>query len=181
MLYKKSEPKIEFQKFKEEDYILSRHEGFSTLAIHSGCEPEPIHGSVNVPIHMTSTYAQRDMAHPYGKFDYTRGGNPTRHAVEECLAAIEYGKYCVAYSSGCGATTTLLHILKTGDHVIACDDVYGGTQRYMRVYAQDKFGIHVDFADMTKLENVEKLIKAETKMIWIETPTNPTLKMVDIE
>jgi len=78
MIYKKSEPKVEFEKFKEEDYILCKHEGFATMAIHEGCEPEPVHGSVNVPIHMTSTYAQKDIAQPYGKFDYTRGGNPTR-------------------------------------------------------------------------------------------------------
>lgn len=94
------------------------------------------------------------MAQPYGKFDYTRGGNPTRHYVEECLAALEYGKYCITYSSGCGATATILHTLKTGDHIIVCDDVYGGTQRYMRVYAQDKFGVKADFVDMTNLENV---------------------------
>ncbi len=82
MIYKKSEPKVQYEKFKEEDYLLCRHEGFATLAIHKGCEPEPNHGSVNVPIHMTSTYAQNDMAQPYGKYDYTRGGNPTRGFVE---------------------------------------------------------------------------------------------------
>lgn len=94
------------------------------------------------------------MAQPYGKFDYTRGGNPTRWAVEQCLASLEYGKYCTTFASGCGATASILHILKSGDHIISCDDVYGGTQRYMRMYAQDKFGVKVDFVDMTNLANV---------------------------
>lgn len=85
------------------------------------------------------------------------------------------------FASGCGATAAILHTLKAGDHIIACDDVYGGTQRYMRVYAEDKFGINVDFVDMTNLENIEKAIKPNTKLLWIETPTNPTLKMIDIE
>jgi len=82
MIYEKHVSKVEFTKFKEEDYLPHKHEGFATLSIHEGCKPEPIHGSVNVPIHMTSTYAQKDIGNPYGKFDYTRGGNPTRYAVE---------------------------------------------------------------------------------------------------
>ena len=154
MIYKKAQRKVEFERFSEEQYLPHKHEGFSTLAIHEGSEPEPIHGSVNTPVHLTSTYAQKDIGEPFGKFDYTRGGNPTREAVEKCLAAIEYGKYSTVFASGCGATAVILHTLKTGDHIIACDDVYGGTQRYMRVYAEDKFGIKVDFVDMTVLENI---------------------------
>lgn len=181
MFYKKTQPTLEFERFTEKDFMPHRHEGFATLAIHQGSKPEPIHGSVNVPIHMTSTYAQKDINEPFGQFDYTRGGNPTRFALEECLASIEYGKYCTVFASGCGATAAILHTLKSGDHIIACDDVYGGTQRYMRLYAQDKFGIEVDFVDMTDLANIEKAIKPTTKLIWIETPTNPTMKMIDIE
>jgi cystathionine gamma-lyase len=130
---------------------------------------------------LTSTYAQRDIAQPYGKFDYTRGGNPTREALEKCLAAVEYGDYAITFASGCGATATILHILSTGDHLIVCDDVYGGTQRYMRRFANERNGFNAEFIDITYVENVTKSIKENTKMVWIETPTNPTMKLIDIE
>ena len=113
MLYKKSEPKIQYQKFSKEEYLPYEHEGFSTIAIHEGQDPEPIHGSVNVPIHMSTTYAQKDINEPFGKFDYTRGGNPTREALEKCLAGIEYGKHCITFASGCGATAAIMHTLKS--------------------------------------------------------------------
>jgi len=141
MLYPKKEPKIKYQKFTEEDYLPHPHPGFSTLAIHAGQAPEPIHGSVNVPIHLSSTFAQKDIGELYSTFDYTRGGNPTRQALEECLTALEYGKAAITFSSGCGATATLLHTLKTGDHILVCDDVYGGTQRYMRRFFADNHGM----------------------------------------
>lgn len=156
-----------FETFPESEYLPFRHPGFATLAIHAGQEPEPIHGSVNVPIHMTSTYAQRDIAQPYGKFDYTRGGNPTREALENCLSAIEYGHYAIAFASGCGATATILHTLSKGDHLIVCDDVYGGTQRYMRRFANEKNGFDAEFIDITYVENVTKALKPSTKMVWI--------------
>lgn len=181
MLYKHPEPKIKYEKFALEEYLPVKHEGFSTLAIHAGQDPDPTHGSVNFPIHLTSTYAQKDIAQPYGKFDYTRGGNPTREALEACLAAIEYGKHAITFASGCGATATLMHLFKTGDHVIACDDVYGGTQRYLRMFSEAKHGINIEFVDMTEVQNVTKQIRTETKLVWIESPTNPTLKLVDIE
>lgn len=181
MLYPKNEKKIQYERFSEEEYLPFKHEGFHTKAIHHGQEPEPVHGSVNVPIHMSSTYAQRDIAEPFGKFDYTRGGNPTREALEKLIAGIEYGKYSVTFASGCGATAAILHTLKSGDHIVVCDDVYGGTQRYMRLFARDKFGLEVDFVDMTNLENLENVIRENTKLIWIETPTNPTLKIIDIQ
>ena len=130
---------------------------------------------------MSSTYAQKDIATLYSKHDYTRCGNPTRDALEQCLTAIEYGKQAITFSSGCGATATLLHTLKTGDHVIVCDDVYGGTQRYMRRFFNEKHGMEPEFVDITSVENVIKAIKENTKMIWIETPTNPTMKVIDIE
>jgi cystathionine gamma-lyase len=181
MLYKQPESKVQYEKFTEEDYLPFKHPGFATLAIHVGSEPEPIHGSVNVPIHLTSTYAQKDIAQPYGKFDYTRGGNPTREALEKCLAAVEYGTHAITFASGCGATATILHTLKQGDHIIVCDDVYGGTQRYMRRFFSEKHGIETEFIDITLVENVEKAIKPNTKLVWIETPTNPTLKLIDID
>lgn len=108
---------------------------------------------------MSSTYAQKDLNQPFGNFDYTRGGNPTRQALEECLSACEYGKHCITFASGCGATATLMHTLSAGDHIVVCDDVYGGTQRYLRKFAQDKHGIKLDFVDMTNLENVIGALK----------------------
>lgn len=181
MIYQQHKPKVNYETFPESDYLPFRHPGFATLSIHAGQEPEPIHGSVNTPIHLTSTYAQRDIAQPYGKFDYSRGGNPTREALENCLAAVEYGAYAITFASGCGATATILHTLQQGDHVIVCDDVYGGTQRYMRRFANQNHGFDAEFVDITDAENVVKAIKTETKMVWIETPTNPTLKLIDIQ
>ena len=180
MLYKPKESNIKYEKFEEKDYLPHKHPGFATLAIHAGQPPEAVHGSVNVPIHMSSTYAQRDIAQPFGKFDYTRCGNPTREALEEALTAVEYGKACIAFASGSGATATLLHTLKAGDHIIVCDDVYGGTQRYMRKFFTENHGMSAEFADISDINNVVKAIKPETKMVWIETPTNPTLKLIDI-
>lgn len=107
--------------------------------------------------------------------------NPTRSALEAAVSAVEYGKHSIAFASGCGAMTAVLHLIKTGEHIIACDDVYGGTQRYMRLFAHDKFGIELDFVDMTNIENIAKAIKPNTRLVWVETPTNPTLKIVDLE
>ena len=130
---------------------------------------------------MSSTYAQHDIGQLYGKFDYTRAGNPTREAVEKLIGGIEFAKYCITYSSGCAGITSIFHMLKAGDHVISCDDVYGGTQRYMRLYARDKFGLKVDLVDQTNLDNITNLLTPETKVIWIETPSNPTIKIVNIK
>lgn len=134
-----------------------------------------------MPVHLSSTYAQKDIGELYSSFDYTRGGNPTRQALEECLTACEYGKAAITFASGCGATATLLHTLKTGDHIIVCDDVYGGTQRYMKRFFADNHGMSAEFVDITNHENVLNAIRKETKVLWIETPTNPTLKIIDIE
>ena len=153
MFYAKKEDKVVFEHFTKEQYMPVEHKGIATISIHDGHHPEPIHGSVNVPIHMSTTYAQKDINEPFGKFDYTRGGNPTREALEICIAGMEYAKFCTTFASGCGATAAILHTLKSGDHILVCDDVYGGTQRYMRLYARDKFGIQLDFLDMTNLAN----------------------------
>ena len=130
---------------------------------------------------MSSTYAQKDIATLYSKFDYSRGGNPTRDALESCLTALEYGHATITFASGCGATTTLLHTLKKTDHILVCDDVYGGTQRYMRKFIQEIHNMDVEFVDLTDIKNIKEKVKKETKMVWIESPTNPTLKVIDIE
>lgn len=161
--------------------LVKKHKGFSTTAIHCGQEPDPVTGSVNVPINLSTTYAQRFPGEPIGPYDYSRCGNPTREAFEKAMAGVEYAKYGLAFSSGCAAMTCILLLLKHGDHVICCDDVYGGTQRFMRKIAEDKGMLKFTFVDMTNPDNIVKQIQPNTKLIWIETPTNPTLKVCDIE
>jgi cystathionine gamma-lyase len=175
------------EKYKEviEKYMsevkIQPHPGFSTKAIHIGSEPDPIHGQVVVPIGLSTTYAQKSPGVMYSKFDYARVSNPTREAFERCLASLEYANYCIASSSGCATMTTILLQLTSGDHVIACDDVYGGTQRYFRRIANEKHKIEFDFVDLTDLDAVRKAIKKNTKLLWLESPTNPTLKICDIK
>lgn len=112
-------------------------------------------------------------------YDYSRTVNPTRTALEKCLAALEGGNYGLAFSSGMGAITTLMLLLKTGDHVVVCDDVYGGTYRLFHRVLED-FGLTFTFVDMTDLAATKRALRPNTKMVWIETPTNPLLKVVDI-
>jgi cystathionine gamma-lyase len=142
-----------------------------------------------VPISLATTFAQaspgvpsgRDSGLSYGKgFEYSRTGNPTRAAFEQAVAAAEHAKYAVAFASGMAATTTLIHLLKQGDHVVSIDDVYGGTQRYFRRVVAPTYGINFDFVDFNKPGELEAAIKPNTRMIWLETPTNPTLKIADI-
>lgn len=166
---------------KEAQKAQGHHPGFSTKCVHAGQPPEPVHGSVNIPIHLTSTYAQRAPAKPYGKFDYTRCGNPTSDALNELVTALEYGKHTWTFASGCGATTCLFSLWSHGDHVLLCDDVYGGTNRLTNKIFKERFGLDVEMIDMTDLKNVKSKIKKNTKMIWMETPTNPTLKLIDIK
>mmetsp|Transcript_4533 Transcript_4533/g.6682 ORF Transcript_4533/g.6682 Transcript_4533/m.6682 type:complete len:392 (+) Transcript_4533:22-1197(+) len=155
---------------------------FGTDAIHAGQKPDPHSGALITPISMSSTFAQKSPGKLYpGAYEYSRTSNPTRKALEDCLAALEGAKYGLMFSSGLGATATMLHTLKAGDHVVACDDMYGGTQRYFRTIAA-KFGIEFTFVDTTDLEAYEKaFVENKTKLVWIETPTNPTLKLTDIE
>jgi len=162
--------------------LVKDHRGFGTKAIHAGQEPDPISGGVTVAINLSTTYAQKFPGEPIGPYDYARCGHPTRDAFEKQMAAVEHGKYGMAFSSGCAATTTIIQtILSAGDHAICCDDVYGGTQRYMRQISQQRNNIEFTFVDMTNVENVTKAIKPNTKLIWVETPTNPTLKVCDVE
>lgn len=165
------------------------HHGFGTTAIHAGQNPDPFTGAVAVPISLASTFAQsspgvlygRNQENSFGKgWEYSRTGNPTRGAFERAIAACEKGKHAVAYSSGMAATTAAVHLLKQGDHVISIDDVYGGTQRYFRQTVHPTYGIDFDFVDMSDLAKIEAAIRPNTKMLWLESPTNPTLKVTDI-
>ncbi len=152
--------------------------GFATRAIHAGQEPDPTTGAIMTPIYLTSTFVQESPGVHKG-YEYSRTSNPTRKAYENCLASLESGKYGFAFASGCGATTTAMHLLKAGDHVVACDDMYGGTFRLFDKVIRHN-GVEFSFVDLTNPENFEKAIKPNTKLIWIETPTNPMLKLVDI-
>ena len=152
--------------------------GFATRAIHVGQDPESTTGAVIVPIYQTSTYAQKGVGEHSG-YEYSRTDNPTRTALQECLATLEEGKYGLAFASGLGATTTLMLMLKAGDHVVCGDDVYGGTYRLFQRVLTDH-GLRFDFVDTSDPEQVKTAIRSETKLIWLETPTNPLLKLAPI-
>ncbi len=152
---------------------------FSTRAIHAGQEPDPTTGAVITPIYQTSTYVQEEIGKHKG-YEYSRTGNPTRTALEECLASIEYASYGLAFASGLAAEQNVLHLLSSGDHVIVGEDVYGGTYRlFERVLT--RYGLTFSWVDATDLSNIKNAIQKNTKMIWLETPTNPLLQLVDIE
>ncbi|RNA12631.1 cystathionine gamma-lyase-like [Brachionus plicatilis] len=156
------------------------HYGFQTNAIHSGQEPEKWSSRTVVPpIVMGTTFKQYEPGKHAG-FEYGRSGNPTRNSLEECLAPLEKAKYALAFASGSAALTTMSYLLKSGDHILTVDDVYGGTNRFFRNCA-NRMGIETSFVDMLDLELTEKSFKSNTMMVWIETPTNPTLKLVDIK
>jgi len=149
-----------------------------TLCIHAGQTPDPVHGAVMTPIVLSSTFAQ-DGPGGYKDYDYSRAGNPTRTALEGCLAALEGAKHGVAFGSGCAATTAVLLGLKSGDHVLCGDDVYGGTFRiFDKVMKQ--WGLDATFMDMSDLAKVKDAMRPSTKLVWLETPSNPMLKIFDI-
>jgi cystathionine beta-lyase/cystathionine gamma-synthase len=151
---------------------------FATRAIHAGQDADPTTGATIVPIYATSTYTQAAVGEHKG-FDYSRVANPTRNALEIQLAAMEEARHCVAFASGLGAETAITALLSAGDHVVVSDDTYGGTYRlFTRVL--DRFGLTSTFVDMTDLNAVRAAIRPNTKMFWIETPTNPMLRIVDI-
>jgi cystathionine beta-lyase/cystathionine gamma-synthase len=150
-----------------------------TKVVHAGVEPDPRTGAIMTPIFQTSTYVQ-EAPNQHKGWDYSRAGNPTRDALEEAFAALENAKYGLAFSSGLAAEQAIIQILNPGDHVLVCDDVYGGTGRlFRRLFA--KYNLTFDFIDMTTVKNVEAAIKPNTRLVWIETPTNPLLKVIDIE
>ena len=149
-----------------------------TLAIHAGQEPDPTTGAIMTPIFQTSTYVQSSPGVHKG-YEYSRTQNPTRHALEACIAAVENGKHGIAFASGCATTDAVLHLLSAGDHVVACDDLYGGTYRlFTKVLA--RFGVEFTFADLSDPASLRQHLRPNTKMLWLETPTNPMLKLVDI-
>ncbi len=149
-----------------------------TLCIHAGQEPDPVSGAVMTPIVLSSTFWQ-DGPGGHKGYDYSRAGNPTRNALEACLAALEGGKHGITFGSGCAATTTILLGLKSGDHVLVGDDVYGGTFRIFDKVVKD-FGIEASFIDMTDPARVKAAMRKNTKLVWMETPSNPMLKIFDI-
>lgn len=150
----------------------------ATLMIHAGAEPDPSTGAIMTPIYQTSTYVQQAPGVHKG-YEYARSQNPTRFALESALAAIEQGKYALAFSSGVAATDAVLKLLQPDDEVIAANDMYGGTYRlFTKVY--EKFGIQFKFTDTTLPQNVQNAISPKTKLIWIETPTNPLMNITDI-
>ncbi|MGZ3417702.1 MAG: cystathionine gamma-synthase [Polyangiales bacterium] len=149
-----------------------------TLAIHAGYEPDPVHGAVMPPIVLSTTFAQEGPGAHKG-FDYGRSGNPTRNSLEACIAALEGGSHGLAYASGCAATTNVLHLLRPGDHILCGDDVYGGTFRILDKVMKP-LGYEMTFLDMSDLGRVQSAMKPNTKLVWMETPSNPMLKIFDI-
>jgi cystathionine beta-lyase/cystathionine gamma-synthase len=149
-----------------------------TLAIHAGQHPDPVHGAVMTPIVLSSTFAQDGPGNHKG-FDYSRSGNPTRNTLEACAAALEGAKHGLAFSSGCAATTTILHTLRPGDHVVCGDDVYGGTFRILDKVMRP-MGVQSTLVDMSDLARFEAALTPATRMVWLESPTNPMLKVSDI-
>ena len=150
---------------------------FETLAIHAGQDPDPAYGAVMTPIYQTSTYVQKKIGE--AAYDYARTANPTRTALQECIAALEGGKHGLAFASGMAAIDCVLRLLQPGDHVLASNDVYGGTYRiFERVFRN--YGIAFSFIEMGDLEAVRAALQLATRMVWVETPTNPLLKIADI-
>jgi cystathionine gamma-lyase len=152
---------------------------FATRTIHAGQHPDPTTGAVMVPIYASSTYAQESPGVHKG-YEYSRSQNPTRQAFERCIADLESGTEGFAFASGLAAEATVLDLLKTGDHVVVSDDVYGGTFRLFERVRRASAGLAFDFVDMSDIANVERALRPQTKMIWVETPTNPLLKLADL-
>ncbi|TQV71421.1 cystathionine gamma-synthase [Aliikangiella marina] len=153
---------------------------FDSLVIHGGQAPDPSTGAVMPPIYQTSTYVQAAPGDHQG-FEYSRSQNPTRFAYERCIASLEGGTRGFAFASGMAATSTILELVDSGDHVVAMDDLYGGTFRLFDKVRKRSAGVEFDFVDMTDIEALKAAIKPETKLIWVETPTNPMLKLVDLK
>lgn len=152
---------------------------FGTKAVHAGVEPDPSTGAIMTPIYQTSTYVQEEPAKHKG-FAYARGANPTRNALQKSLAALENGNFALCFSSGMGATDAVIKLLNPGDEVITSNDLYGGSYRmFKRVF--ERFGIKFHFIDLTNADNIRQYINANTKLIWLETPSNPLMNIIDIK
>ena len=154
--------------------------GFETRSIHSGQSSDPSTGAVMTPIYATSTYEQDGPGEHKG-YEYSRSSNPTRKALEECISDLENGGSGHAFASGMAATSTIIDLLDSGDHIVACDDLYGGTYRLFENVKKRSSGIKTDFIDFSDLNKIENAITDKTKMIWVETPTNPLLKVIDLD
>ena len=152
---------------------------FETLAIHAGGRPETARGAVSTPIYQTSTFAFEDVGKTRG-YDYSRTANPTRKVLEDTIAALEGGKAGFAFATGMAAEATIMHLLKAGDHIISGDDVYGGTYRLFENVMRD-FGLEFTFLRMDSRQRIEQAIRPNTRMLWLETPSNPLLNIVDVE
>jgi cystathionine gamma-lyase len=151
---------------------------FDTLAIHAGQSPDPTTGAIMTPVYLTSTYVQ-DGPGVHKGFEYSRTQNPTRHALQDCLAALEGARHGLAFASGLAATDAVLHLLSAGDHVLYSDDLYGGTFRlFDKVFRRQ--GLSFEAVDMSDPANVARAFRDETRLVWIESPTNPMLKLVDL-
>jgi cystathionine gamma-lyase len=150
--------------------------GFSTRAIHAGQDPDPATGATIVPIYQTSTYTQEAPGRHKG-YEYSRTANPTRTALEECVAALEGADYGLAFASGLAATTAVMSLLSPGDHIVAGDDLYGGTYRLFDKVLPSSGGLEFTYADTTDAASVEEALRPQTKLLWIETPTNPMLTL----
>lgn len=158
--------------------MTTEFDSIDTLAIHAAQEPDPITGAVMPPIVLASTFAQKSPGVHSG-FEYARTDNPTRQTLEKNLAALEGARFAAAFGSGCAAMTTLFQTLEPGDHIVACDDVYGGTFRILDKVMK-KFGVETSWVDMSDHDAVKSAMRPETKLVWVETPTNPMLKVIDI-
>jgi O-succinylhomoserine (thiol)-lyase len=158
--------------------IKERSVKFSTKAIHAGQEPDPSTGAIMTPIYQTSTFAQTGMGEHKG-YEYARTGNPTRTALEQCLAALENGQYGLAFASGLAAESAVLNLLSSGDHMVSCDDLYGGTYRiFERIMS--RYQVQTSYVTAGNIDEYEQAIRPNTKLIWLETPTNPLLRLADI-
>jgi cystathionine gamma-lyase len=152
---------------------------FGTKAVHAGVEPDPVTGAIMTPIYQTSTYVQESPAKHKG-YAYARATNPTRNALQKSIAALENGTHCICFSSGMGATDAVIRMLNPGDEVITSNDLYGGSYRlFTKIY--EKYGIKFHFVDLTDSANAIPLINEKTRMIWIETPSNPLMRIIDIK
>ena len=152
---------------------------FGTKAIHAGVEPDPSTGAIMTPIYQTSTYVQESPARHKG-YAYARGANPTRNALQKNIAALENGKFGLCFSSGMGATDAVIKLLSPGDEVITSNDLYGGSYRmFKKVF--EKYGIKFHFIDLSNTENIQPFINKNTKLMWLETPSNPLMRIIDIE
>ena len=159
---------------------INKSLGFETRAIHSGQQPDPTTGAIMTPIYATSTYVQKSPGVHQG-YEYSRSHNPTRKALEDCISSLENGSAGYAFASGMSATATVLELLDSGDHIIAMDDLYGGTYRLFENVRKRSAGLEFTFSDLSDLDSLEASLQENTKMIWVESPTNPLLKLVDLE